>query len=123
VKELEQKNLLIPIVGNFGGPKAIRAVAEYLKDHGSTVGAFYLSNVEQYLFRPQGGGVPLYREFYENVATLPLDSSSTFIRSGGVAVGGGPGLTPVMSSMTHILEEFKAGKIRGQGDVLNLSTP
>ena len=50
VRDLQQKNLVVPLVGNFAGAKAIRAVAQYLKDHQATVTAFYASNVEQYLF-------------------------------------------------------------------------
>jgi hypothetical protein len=76
LKELHQKNLLVPVVGNFAGPKALRAVARYLKDREATVSAFYLSNVEQYLQR-EG----TWYTFCANVATLPLDASSTFIRS------------------------------------------
>ena len=34
MKDLESRNLLVPVVGNFGGPKAIRAVGRYLKDRG-----------------------------------------------------------------------------------------
>jgi hypothetical protein len=83
LKKLETNNLLIPIVGDFGGPKAIRAVATYLKGHGATVSAFYLSNVEQYLYQDRKWGA-----FCKNVATLPLDQSSTFIRSSS---GGGFG--------------------------------
>jgi hypothetical protein len=123
LKDLQEKNLLIPIVGNFGGEKAIRSVGQYLKDHGGTVGAFYLSNVEQYLFRPPQGGLPIHTQFYENVATLPLDESSTFIRSGNAPVQGRGGLTPMMSSMLRILEEFRAGRVSSQFDVLSLSTP
>ena len=76
LKELESKNLVIPVVGDFGGPKAIRAAGAYLKAHGATVTAFYLSNVEQYL--NQDGK---WTTFCRNVATLPLDAWSTFIRS------------------------------------------
>lgn len=76
LKDLERKNLLVPVVGNFGGPKAIRAVGEYLKDHGATVSAFYLSNVEQYLWRDG-----IWSRFCDNVAALPLDEASTFIRA------------------------------------------
>jgi hypothetical protein len=122
VKQLEQKNLLIPLVGNFGGPRAIRSVGTYLKEHGAILGAFYLSNVEQYLFRPQGPP-PLYREFYENVATLPLDDSSQFIRSGQLPDRSrGNGLTPMRSSILEVLAEFKAGRVNNQADVLRLST-
>jgi hypothetical protein len=77
----------VPVVGNFGGPKAIRAIGRYLKAHGATVAAFYLSNVEQYLVQDS-----IWDAFCRNVATLPLDASSTFIRSqngGGGGRGGG----------------------------------
>jgi hypothetical protein len=76
VKALESRNLVIPVVGDFGGPKSIRAVGAYLKMRGATVSTFYLSNVEQYLV--QDGK---WRMFCKNVATLPLDRTSTFIRT------------------------------------------
>jgi hypothetical protein len=87
LRDLEEKNLVVPLVGNFAGPKALRAVGRYLKDHDAIVTAFYLSNVEQYL--SQDG---IWNNFCANVATMPLDSSSTFIRtsqSGGMGRGGG----------------------------------
>jgi hypothetical protein len=76
LKDLETRNLVIPVVGDFAGRKAIRGVAAYLKAHDAVVSAFYLSNVEDYLY--QDGKWPA---FCENVAALPLDDSSTFIRS------------------------------------------
>ena len=30
LKDLEERNLLVPVVGNFGGPKALRAVGKYV---------------------------------------------------------------------------------------------
>ena len=85
LKDLETRNLVVPIVGDFGGHKAIRAAGTYLKAQGATVSAFYLSNVEQYLI--QDGK---WDTFCRNVATLPLDATSTFIRSsnGGRGFGG-----------------------------------
>jgi len=77
VRSMEQRNLIVPVVGDFAGPKAIRAVGAWLKERGANVGAFYLSNVEQYLFRSSFDA----SRFYENVATLPTDTTSTFIRS------------------------------------------
>jgi hypothetical protein len=78
IRDLQLRNLIVPIVGDFAGPRAIRSIADYLQRHGSRVNAFYVSNVESYLF--QGGVAP---QFYANVATLPLDSSSVFIRPTG----------------------------------------
>src|SRR5215831_1866770 len=87
LKNLESKNLLVPVVGDFGGSKAIREVGKYLKSIDAVVSAFYLSNVEQYL--SQDGKT---QAFLANVAALPLDQSSTFIRSGaGRGFGGGFG--------------------------------
>jgi len=84
LKELETKNLLVPVVGDFGGSKALREVGKYLKSIDAMVSAFYLSNVEQYLSQDGKTGA-----FLANVATLPIDQSSTFIRSGGFGFPGG----------------------------------
>jgi hypothetical protein len=95
LRDLESKNLIVPVVGDFAGAKAIRRVAAYLKSHNATVGAFYLSNVEQYL---QDGK---WSAFCWNVATLPLDASSTFIRSAsGRGNGFGPGFVSSLGSMS-----------------------
>lgn len=75
VKALHEKNLIVPVSGDFGGPQAIRAIGAYLKKVGGSVSAFYVSNVEQYLF--QDGK---QQAFYENVATLPVTDASVFIR-------------------------------------------
>ena len=90
LKALETKNLLVPIVGNFAGPKAIRAAGAWLKAHNGVVAAFYLSNVEQYL-NMDG----IWMDFCANASRLPVDESSQFIRSyrggGGPGFGGGGG--------------------------------
>ena len=61
MKDLHSKNLLVPVVGNFGGPKALRAVGTWVKERGGTVTAFYLSNVEQYP-RPAGAVARLLQQ-------------------------------------------------------------
>jgi len=100
LKNLQTKNLVIPVIGNFGGSKAIRAVAAYLKGIDATVSAFYLSNVEQYL-RQDG----ILRYFCANAAALPLDQTSTFIRSvRGGRYGGGTGLNSDLGNMTSELK-------------------
>ena len=95
VRELETANLVVPVVGDFGGPKAIRTIAAYLKAHDAVVGAFYLSNVEQYL--AQDGKMTA---FCRSVAALPLDQTSTFIRStSGRGNGFGFGFVSSLGSM------------------------
>jgi hypothetical protein len=103
LKNLESRNLLVPVVGNFGGSKALRSVGEYVREHGSVVSAFYLSNVEMYLHQ-QG----LWESFCHNVAALPLDGTSVFIRSArGGGYGRGFGLN---LSLSAIAPEVKACK-------------
>jgi hypothetical protein len=64
------------------------------------VSAFYLSNVEQYL-NMDG----LWLTFCSNVATLPLDDSSRFIRSQrNGQYGYGPGLQSVLGVMSKDIE-------------------
>jgi hypothetical protein len=75
VRQLHKNNLIVPIVADFAGPTAIRSVSQYIKEHNATVTAFYVSNVEQYLFMGDN-----WKKFYANVATLPLASQSVFIR-------------------------------------------
>jgi hypothetical protein len=104
LKDLESRNLLVPVVGNFAGPKAIRAVGQYLKDKGATVSAFYLSNVEMYL---QQDGI--WGDFCNNVKALPLDETSTFIRSlRGGQYGQGFGLNSQLGHMSAETERCGA---------------
>jgi hypothetical protein len=98
VKDLESRNLIVPVVGDFAGPKAIRAVGSFLKTQGATVSAFYLSNVEQYLSQDGKWGM-----FCANVATLPIDGATTFIRSAmGFSRGG------FLSSLGEVQEEIRS---------------
>jgi hypothetical protein len=73
VRATHQKNLIVPLVGDFAGPKTIRSVAQYLKDHGATAGVFYISNVEDYI---RSG----WASYTGNIGSLPIDASSLFIR-------------------------------------------
>jgi hypothetical protein len=79
LKALESKNLVVPVVGDFAGPKALRGVGKYLADRGAVVSAFYVSNVESYLRRNA-----VWPAFCANVATWPLDEASLFIRPSGL---------------------------------------
>ena len=97
VKALESKNLVVPIVGDFAGPRALRAVGTYLKSRSAVVSAFYVSNVEQYLRVERVWG-----SFCGNAARLPIDDSSTFIRAGrgGRYARGGTALTHELTSIS-----------------------
>ena len=123
LKDLEQRNLIVPLIGDFAGPKTIRAVGTYLKQQNAAVTVFYLSNVEQYLFQQNDE----WSRFYQNVATLPLDPNARFIRS--VFNGYAYTLTAngyfrsdsLLSSIPDLLEAFNAGRIETYYDVIRMS--
>ncbi len=112
IKDFEERNLLVPVVGDFAGPKALRAVGRYVRDHGETISAFYVSNVEQYLFQND-----VWSGFYRNVATLPVTNASTFIRSVSNRMGyTGPmmwtdGRATVLDPIRASVQEFRGGRI------------
>ncbi|TAK16087.1 MAG: hypothetical protein EPO35_06055 [Acidobacteria bacterium] len=120
MKEFEARNLVVPVMGDFMGPKAIRAVGAWVRDHGAVVGTFYTSNVEQYLFQST-----TWNAFYANIATLPLDNGSTLIRSvpNNMVQPAQPGAraASMLTSMKELTAAFTAGKVLGYYDVVKLS--
>jgi hypothetical protein len=120
IQDLQRRNLIVPIVGDFAGPKAIRSVARYLRDHGARVRIFYVSNVEMYLFRSGND----WRNFYMNTASLPLDERSSFIRfalNGRSPLSFGNRRSQMWSSIHEVLAAFDAGTLVGYRDVVNMS--
>jgi hypothetical protein len=77
VRELERQNLVVPVVGDFAGDKAIPALGRYVREHSAIVNTFYVSNVERYLFEQGEHG----KQFYANASSLPADTSSTIVRA------------------------------------------
>jgi hypothetical protein len=106
LKTLETKNLLVPVVGNFAGPKALRSVGVWIKEHHATVSAFYLSNVEQYL-NMDG----IWMDFCRNSLEMPIDDNSQFIRSyrGSGGFGGGGSLNQGIFPMGADLKQCSGG--------------
>jgi hypothetical protein len=116
IQRMQRSNLIVPLVGDFAGPKAIRSVARYVQEHNSTVRAFYTSNVEQYLFQD----IPTWKRFYDNVAFLPTDPTSTFIRY----VLNNCGLrerTTLMSGINFTMRAYRGGYINDYYDLVMLS--
>jgi hypothetical protein len=121
VREMELHNAIIPITGDFAGPKALRSVGRYLKDHDATVTAIYTSNVEQYLFQSDVN----WRRYYANVATLPITPKTAFIRSVSNRGFGSPGYGPRaqtrLCSVADLLSAFNRGTITNYQDVIQMS--
>jgi hypothetical protein len=110
VRNLQQQNRVIPVVGDFAGAKALAGVGNYLKNSRYTVRAFYTSNVEQFLF--QNG---VFSQFVENVRKLPIDDNSVIIRSvsrrGRPHPASVPGHrnTTLMQKISVMLRDFDKG--------------
>ena len=119
---MQRRNLIVPVVGDFAGAKALKAIGAYVRDHGGVINVFYVSNVEPYLF---GSGT--WKAFYETVATLPLDESGLFIRAffGSTAKECGalkPTIrTPVLGSMATLVNAYRNGAIKTQCDLVTAS--
>jgi hypothetical protein len=115
VKLLQKSNLIVPVVGDFGGPKALRAVGAWVRARGGTVTTFYTSNVEQYLFQSRA-----WDAFARNVAALPIDPTSTLLRSCFTQCPMPPGARSVtlLDSMQALVRDHQAGRIAGYVDVL-----
>jgi hypothetical protein len=126
LREMQKNNLIVPLVGDFGGDKALQAVGSYLRARRATVTAFYTSNVEQYLFQQPDS----WRNFFANVSTLPIDDGSLFIRAvfngiawrdQSVARTPGPRSVTMLSSISEILKAVNDGRVQTYYDVIQLS--
>lgn len=76
IKTMHDQNRIVPATGDISGVKALKSIGDYLKEINEKVSAFYVSNVEFYLFRQDTMG-----RFVENLKSLPIDANSTMIRS------------------------------------------
>lgn len=85
VKDLEDRDLVIPVVGDLAGDHALAAIGQLVARRGERISTFYVSNVEDYLLRD--GSFPAYAR---TVAALPHDTHSVMIRSW---FGGNAGVT------------------------------
>jgi hypothetical protein len=85
------------------------------------VRAFYVSNVEQYLF---SDGVA--ETFYANVGTLPVDSASVFIRPytlrrafGGLVSPFGRDRSEALCPIAGFLASVAQGRVQSNNDALS----
>jgi hypothetical protein len=118
VKGLHAADAIIPVVGDVSGPRAVAAIAEDLTRRGERVAAFYISNVEFYLFRSDR-----YARFVENLRLLPRTTDGVLIRSvfnpyayaGG---GSGQGSVSRLEPISGLLDRFDRRRIRRYADLV-----
>ena len=109
VKSLQDRDLVLPVVGDFGGQKALSAVGKFLADRNERVSAFYTSNVEFYLFR---NGT--FSTFVANAGRLPRAPHAVIIRS---VFGSGSGSYSLTQPLGELIEGFAKGRFRQYGEL------
>lgn len=122
MQDIQRKNLIVPLVGDFAGPRTLRSVGRYMSEHDAMLSVFYTSNVEMYLFQ-QGDD---WEEFYKNVSALPFNSNSRFIRfAAGRGRRGSAGFFSMRSQMwspvRDVIEAVRARKVDDYAGVLGIS--
>lgn len=119
VRSLQERNLVVPVVGDLAGPTAMRAIGRLLKERGDRLSVFYTSNVEYYL---ASRGV--FEQFVANLAELPHADRSVIIRS---VFPNRFGWTPRMPGylsdsfvqpVGDLLDGVASGRIREYGDLI-----
>jgi hypothetical protein len=126
VRSLQQRDLVVPVVGNFVGPHALAAIGRLMRERGLKLSAFYASNVEYYLFAD--GSFP---KFVENLSYLPHGARSLLVRS--VFAGGNPALMPqavrgypsasIVQSFDELLDGYAHGRFREYGELTTVVAP
>ncbi len=91
VRELQVANRIVPVVGDLAGTHAVGELGDVLREMGLRLTAFYVSNVELYLWR--GGR---FDRWVRNLAELPRGEEAVVIRSyfpnfGGIHPSAVPG--------------------------------
>jgi hypothetical protein len=79
-----------------------------------SVGTFYASNVEDYLFRSDA-----WTRFFRNVRSLPLDEHATMIRT--YFTHGIEGMRELVDPIRPMLAAFDRGEIRSYDDLITRS--
>ena len=122
IRTMQRRNLIVPVVGDFAGPKALRALGAYVRARGGTVNVFYASNVEANLFR-----AGTWRAFYESVSTFPVHEAGVFVRTFFAATAREcseqrPTIrTPRLASMPALLAAYRKGELTSQCDLVTES--
>ena len=124
LQAVQRKNLIVPLVGDFAGPKTLRSISGYLKEHHALLSVFYTSNVEMYLFQQENH----WKNFYENVSSMPTNAASTFVRFtigrrvfADLGQGDRAQRSQMWSPIHEVIDAVRARKIDAYADVIEMS--
>jgi hypothetical protein len=120
LKKFQAENRLIPIVGDFAGPHAFKAVSGFLRANGLRLSVFYTSNVEFYLF-----GRSTWTRYVVNLRGLPIAAGSVFIRAYFPTYGrphplnvSGHRSTSLVQPMSQFLDQYNSHTLSSYWDVV-----
>jgi hypothetical protein len=121
VRSLEQRDRIIPVVGDLGGPSAIVNIGKTMSAENLRLSAYYVSNVEFYLFNDGRFG-----RFIDNLSRLPHNDKSLIIRS--IFTGIGPRVpgyysASIVQRVDDLLTGYSAGRFRNYRDIATVPQP
>lgn len=118
VKSLQTQDRVVPVVGDLSGPSALAAIGHALGVRRELLSAFYVSNVEFYLFR-EGS----FRRFVANLGRVPHQKNSVLIRSifdyAFSRARPGDGSASRLHGIDDLLANYSAGRIQRYGDLIS----
>ncbi len=121
VKDLHEKNRIIPVVGDLGGERAMQNVAREIGRRGILLKTLYSSNVEFYLFN-----TGRWTRYLKNLRSLPMAPHAYVIRTFADRHGYHPAhipgyyMTTILQPMKSFLDATLAGRILTYWDLLSI---
>ena len=109
VKSMQARDLIIPIIGNIAGDRALAAIGRFMAERGERLSVFYASNVELYLTQNRS-----FPRFIANLEKLPYTGRSVIVRSvfGRTTAESVPGYdsTSVVQSLEQLVAGYESGR-------------
>jgi hypothetical protein len=117
LRDLERRDLVIPVVGDLAGPSAVANIGKAIAARGEQLSAFYVSNVEFYLFR-EG----TFARFIANLKRVPHTGNAVVIRSffaRAPVMPARPGDNSVsqVASINDLILGVDSGRVRSYADL------
>ena len=117
VREAHLGDRIIPLVGDFAGPRALPALADWLRRRHLALSVLAISDVEFFLLR--GGQFPAY---VANLARLPWLEGAVLIRTSTREINhpervAGDSSTTILRPVAPFLDAARRGRIEGTGDL------
>ncbi|WP_435015774.1 hypothetical protein TA3x_003326 [Tundrisphaera sp. TA3] len=117
VRERQMGDRILPVVGDFAGPKALGAIGALLARAGRKVAVAYVSDVEFFLLR--SGKFPAY---VANLGRLPWADGAVIVRTSTREIAhpervAGDSSTTIVRPVAPFLERARAGEIRSDADL------